>query len=210
MLTSVRHASVRITSALESLNVLEGTIFSVDPITNVIAINTATPSPNPNSNTTNLPGNYHVLCFSSIQSYELLSLPTEADRAEGYGPGFDGALPSIEKLDMAALRAREEEAIRKLKEQDRRRGKGVTKEAQALFDDLIKVYCTLSFTYFSFERYIACTNGTLLFTGIATRAGLVSPSSSSTTSASIHRTRPRRSLAAPRLRPRASHASARW
>lgn len=77
---------------------------------------------------------------SHIKSFELLSLPTGSDRAEGSGPGFEGALPSIARLDLGALKMREEAAIRKLQEKDAMRGKGVTREAQEVFDWLARTY----------------------------------------------------------------------
>lgn len=53
---------------------------------------------------------------------------------DGSGSGFDGALPSISKLDLDALKAREEVAVRKLKEREATRNKGATKEGQEIFD----------------------------------------------------------------------------
>ncbi|KAI5291132.1 hypothetical protein KEM54_006200 [Ascosphaera aggregata] len=47
---------------------------------------------------------------------------------------FTNAIPSIYPLDMRALNARAANAIAEAQEQERRRGKGVTKEAQDIFD----------------------------------------------------------------------------
>jgi hypothetical protein len=58
--------------------------------------------------------------------------------SENPGQGFDAALPSIGRVDIKALKAREEEAVRKLKEKEAMRGKGVTKEGQDIFDALAR------------------------------------------------------------------------
>jgi hypothetical protein len=47
---------------------------------------------------------------------------------------FTDAQPTIQALDTRALRAREMKAIGELHEREARRGKGVTREAQELFD----------------------------------------------------------------------------
>jgi hypothetical protein len=43
-------------------------------------------------------------------------------------------MPSISKVDLAALQAREEQTIREMKKKDAQKGKGVSKDAQELFD----------------------------------------------------------------------------
>lgn len=53
---------------------------------------------------------------------------------DGSGPGFDGAQPSISKLDLDGFKAREEAAVRKLKEREATRNKGASKEGQEIFD----------------------------------------------------------------------------
>jgi len=132
----------RIRLNLSNNETLEGTLFTADPITHLVAINTATPPPNPSSNAADQPGDYHIVPISRVQSFQLLSLPGAADKIEGPGPGFNGVLPSIGKLDFAALKAREEAAIRRLKVEDAKRGRGVTKEAQAIFDNFARTLPT--------------------------------------------------------------------
>lgn len=56
------------------------------------------------------------------------------ERVPESGPGFDGALPSISKVDLDALKAREEQTIREMKRKDAQKGKGVTRDAQEIFD----------------------------------------------------------------------------
>lgn len=100
----------------------------------MIALNTAPAPPNPSSNAAALPGDYHIIPVSHISSFAVVSLPTESDRAAGSAPGFQGALPSISKLDLEDLKAREVAAVKKLKEKEAMRNKNATKEGQEVFD----------------------------------------------------------------------------
>jgi hypothetical protein len=120
---------IRVTTSLPNHS-MEGTLFAADPITNLIAVNTAAPVSA--SSAISKPGNYHVIPVSQIQNFQIVS--AAGDGEEERTNGFDAALPSISRLDLDALRAREEAAIRKMKEFDATRGKGVTKEAQEIFD----------------------------------------------------------------------------
>lgn len=127
--------SVRVTCAPKE-NVLEGTLFTACNITNAIAINTAPAPPNPSASLTSQPGDYHIIPFAHITGFEVF--PEAAERIPGSGPGFEGALPSISKIDFDALRAREESTIREMQRKDALKGKGVTKEAQEVFDFLAR------------------------------------------------------------------------
>jgi hypothetical protein len=51
--------------------------------------------------------------------------------------------PPITTVDLKAVKAREAATIKKMRERDATRGKGVTKEAQELFDALARTYVTL-------------------------------------------------------------------
>jgi hypothetical protein len=106
----------------------EGTVFAVCPITNIVAINTAS---------ANGPGDFRVIPVSQISNFHIISNATPdgavASPSTGFGSFSDPSL-SISKVDMGALRAREAEAISKIREHDSTRGKGVTKEAQEIFD----------------------------------------------------------------------------
>lgn len=113
-----------------TLHTLEGTLFTADPISHVIAINTAPLPSNTSSSYSTQPGNYHIVPISHIQTFSITAPATEVD-----GTGFEGALPSISKLDLNALNAREVEAIRKLKEREATRNRGATKEGQEIFDN---------------------------------------------------------------------------
>lgn len=122
--------SIKITCAPHN-NVLEGTLFTTCNVTNAIAINTAPAPPNPSASLASQPGDYHIIPFAHIINFELIG---PGERVPESGPGFDGALPSISKVDLDALKAREEQTIRDMKRKDAQKGKGVSKEAQEIFD----------------------------------------------------------------------------
>lgn len=125
--------SVKLTTSAAPSQTLEGTLFTACPIFNVVAINTAPAPPNPTSAAFAEPGDYHVIPISTIQSFQILSLVENKD-------GFANALPAIGKLDTAKLKEREQQRVKKLKEEEAKKGKGVTAEAQALFNALDRMY----------------------------------------------------------------------
>jgi hypothetical protein len=79
-------------------------------------------------------GDYHILPISRIQNFQLISLPATIPSSTEPTPPFTNAYPSLYPLDIRALRNRETAAVARLQEREQRRGKGVTKEAQDLFD----------------------------------------------------------------------------
>ena len=123
---------------------LEGTLFTYCPLLNVVALNTA-PLPSAHS-LTPPPADYHIIPVSRVQSLNVLSSSasdnTNTSSTGGVGDvngmvsGFDKALPALRKLDTKALREREERAVRKAQEVEAKRGKGVSAEAQTLFNAL--------------------------------------------------------------------------
>ncbi|KAJ9664809.1 hypothetical protein H2201_005030 [Coniosporium apollinis] len=127
-------ARIRITTTLPS-HTLEGTLFTACTLTNLIALNITSAPPNPSSTLSNQPADYHIVPVSHIQSFQLLSLPP----TNGSG-GFEAAVPGIHRVDTEALRQREAAAVRKLKEKEAMRGRGVGREAQEMFDALAKIY----------------------------------------------------------------------
>ncbi|PYI11385.1 hypothetical protein BO78DRAFT_393340 [Aspergillus sclerotiicarbonarius CBS 121057] len=120
-LSSAIGARVRISTAPVAATI-EGTLFTACPITNLVAINTA-------DGKQTQAGDYHIVPVSRIQSFQLLSLPSNAD-----GASFSDAVPALHALDIRSLKTREATAVGKLQESEARRGKGVTREAQDLFD----------------------------------------------------------------------------
>ena len=133
-------ASATSASSSSAPDAMEGTVFAACPLTNLIAINTAPPPSNPSSATAAQPGDYHIIPVSRIQSFQLVSFAADA-LSKGEEPtigGFDGAVPSIGGVDIKALEAREQATIARIKEKEASRGRGVTKEAQEIFDALAR------------------------------------------------------------------------
>ncbi|KAF3484409.1 uncharacterized protein GIQ15_03733 [Arthroderma uncinatum] len=146
-LSSAIGARIRVTTTQPASVTVEGTLFTACPITNIIAINTssaANAGNSPNSGASSAapvlalsqPGDFTILPITRIHSFNLISLS-----ADGCSPSaspspapFASAQPSIYPLDIRALRNREASAIARLKEHESSRGKGVSKEAQDLFD----------------------------------------------------------------------------
>lgn len=132
MLISTASPSIRVTVTSPISTSYEGTLMTADPITNLLVIATSSPAPDPSA--TSLSGSFHLIPISSLASVPtILSLAPSSQTSS-----FAAALPPLAPLPIAALRAREEAAIRAMKEKDMKRGKGVTKEAQEIFDALGK------------------------------------------------------------------------
>lgn len=100
----------------------------------MVILNTRPPQATAAVDASTQPGDYRVIPFSRIQSFQVLSL------AEGNNGTFIGAQPAIGPVDTRRLKEREAAKINKLKEEERNRGKGVTKEAQAIFDSFKRMY----------------------------------------------------------------------
>ncbi|KAI5248863.1 hypothetical protein E4T43_01068 [Aureobasidium subglaciale] len=129
-ITSAIGARVKLTTVAPHSQALQGTLYTVCPVRNAVALNTAPAPPNPSSALANQPGDYHIIPIRHIQSFELISLDADA------------AKQSVGAIDMKKLRDREEAAIRKLQEQEANKGKGVTREAQQIFDALKRLLPT--------------------------------------------------------------------
>ncbi|KKK17019.1 hypothetical protein P175DRAFT_0501257 [Aspergillus ochraceoroseus IBT 24754] len=112
-------ARVRITTN-PVVSTIEGTLFTACPITNLVALNIADSKAQA--------GDYRIIPIARIQSFQILSL------ASGEPTSFSDAVPSLHALDIRALKAREANAVAKLQEGEAKRGKGVTREAQDIFD----------------------------------------------------------------------------
>lgn len=76
--------------------------------------------------------------MARIQTFQITSPATGVE--SGAEASFATTLPLIGPVDVARLRQREQARIEKLKEEERNRGKGVTKEAQAIFDSFKRMY----------------------------------------------------------------------
>lgn len=121
--------SIKITTAAPHSQTLEGSLFTACPILNVVAINTHI-----GASGSNQPGDFHIIPVSRIQSFQITSLAAEGDNS------IASAQPAIAAVDTKRLKAREATRVAKLKEEKESRGHGVTKEGQAIFDALKRVY----------------------------------------------------------------------
>ena len=68
-----------------------------------------------------------------MQSFQVIS-------TVGSEISFANAQPAIGPVEIKRLQQREEKRIRELKEDQKNMGKGVTKEAQAIFDSFNRMY----------------------------------------------------------------------
>ena len=105
---------------------LEGTLFTVCPITNLVAIALSTTTA----------ATHHILPISSIVNFSLLSTTPSA------GAPFANALPQLTPLDTAALLKRADAAVARMKEAAARKNRSVSKEAQDIFDGLSRTLPT--------------------------------------------------------------------
>ncbi|KAI9708386.1 MAG: hypothetical protein M1820_004090 [Bogoriella megaspora] len=126
-------ARIKVVTSVQD-HIAEGTLFTACPKTNLIVLNTTPPPPNPSSTLASQPSDYHAIHVSNIQSYQILSLPNASQGNDTIGQG----LFTMGKIDLKALKAREQVAIQKLKEKDAMKGKGVTTEGQAIFNGLAR------------------------------------------------------------------------
>ncbi|KAL8675066.1 MAG: hypothetical protein Q9168_000549 [Polycauliona sp. 1 TL-2023] len=109
---------------------IEGTLFTACPLTNLVAVAVFT------SPTT--PPVHHILPISSIQNFTLISGPPPSNSFASP----PNTTPAIASVPTAALRARADAAVARLKELASRKNKAVGKEAQDLFDGLSRTLPT--------------------------------------------------------------------
>ena len=121
----INHHRVKLTTAAPNSITLEGTIFTACRTTNILAICTTSAA-----SSTSTSSDYHLIPVSRIQSIDVLSLPNSTNPEE--------VQQSISRVDLKALKSRETATIRKIKERDATKGKGVTREAQDIFDALAR------------------------------------------------------------------------
>lgn len=123
-------SSIRLHTTLPSQPTIEGTLFTACPITNLVAVATTT-SPN-------TPPTHHILPISSIQTFTLLSAPSSSN--DFSSP--PNTIPPLSNVPTAALLARADAAVARLKEAASRKNKNVGKEAQDLFDGISRTLPT--------------------------------------------------------------------
>ena len=136
----VPHHSIRISTTFNTS--FEGTLFTADPVSNLVVLNVAPPPPTPASaNTPPQPGDYHIIPIARLQSFQLLALAPESAATAapdvGGGPvGFAHAMPGIQKVDRNAVLAKERTAVDKDVKRENAKGRGVSKEGQDIYDAL--------------------------------------------------------------------------
>lgn len=123
-------SSIRLQTTLPSQPTIEGTLFTACPITNLVAIATTT-SPN-------TPPTHHILPITSIHNFTLLSAPPPSN--DFSSP--PNTTPPLSNVPTAALLARADAAVARLKEAASRKNKNVGKEAQDLFDGISRTLPT--------------------------------------------------------------------
>ena len=136
--------SIKVTTVAPHSQTLQGTLFTACPKLNIIAINTAPAPPNPSSTLSNQPGDYHIIPIQHISSFDIVSLDPNAAKQTAAT-----VQPPIAPVDIKKLREREEAKIRQLREQEANKGKGVSREAQQIFDALKRLCVAASF-------YLSC------------------------------------------------------
>ncbi|KAF2402440.1 hypothetical protein EJ06DRAFT_507308 [Trichodelitschia bisporula] len=118
-------ARVRITTTLPN-HTLEATLFAACSVTNLLALREGPPPSGPASP----PSTFHVVPLSQVAGWKILSPPPQE------------AEPELPRLGMEAFRAREEKAVREAQRKEANRGRGVSAEAQEVFDHFEKTLPT--------------------------------------------------------------------
>ncbi|KAK4991885.1 hypothetical protein LTR50_001504 [Elasticomyces elasticus] len=125
-------ARIKLTTMAPHAQTLTGTLYTACPITNLLALNTAPAPPNPSSSTAKQPGDYHIIPVTKVQSFQVLSGASEtADPRPGSGLGI---------VDVKRLKAREQTRVTRAQEEEMEKGRGVSAEAQAIFDAFKRLY----------------------------------------------------------------------
>jgi len=136
-------ARVKVTTALN--HVLEGTLYAADPKLNLLAVDTARRSVTGAEGSplaaagVNQTADIHIVAIGQISSFTVLS---HAARGDDSTASSDNAYPPTGPVNPKAAKTRLDAEVRKLQEQESRRGKGVGKEAQDVFDALVKTLPT--------------------------------------------------------------------
>ncbi|MCJ1231611.1 hypothetical protein MMC12_008289 [Toensbergia leucococca] len=118
-------ARIRLTTTIATRPALEGTLFTACPLTNLLALTTPTKT--------------HILPISTIQTFTLLSLPAPSPTPFTNTPSTTVPLAP---LSPTTLLSRADAAIVRLKEAESKKGKGVGREAQEIFDALSRTLPT--------------------------------------------------------------------
>jgi len=126
---------VRITTIAPNQTTVEGTVYTADPLTNLLVLNTSTTTATSISSTSLVAptGAYRIIPISQISNLQLLSLPQ---------PATDAAFnPAMNTIDTNAVQVRLARNIAAQQAAQARVGpKGTSPVDQALFDSLSRTH----------------------------------------------------------------------
>jgi protein LSM12 len=123
--------SIRITTSAPTSTTLEGILFTADPITNLLALQTTTLPPS-TSNPSFPSGAYRIVPISAIQSFQLVSLPPT-----------DSTKLDISPLHIPSLHQRHTNNITQLQSALASKGPpGTTPLFQSIYDGLARLLPT--------------------------------------------------------------------
>lgn len=118
---------VRLTNALGAE--IKGTLYNADPVSKVVIINSRSPPPNPSTNPSSVPGDYHIVPISAIQSFSV--------QAGGNSDYMKQTAPT--RIDRNFLEKRLETRVEQVKAERQHIGQGVSEDGQRLYDALRKL-----------------------------------------------------------------------
>ncbi|TKA40822.1 hypothetical protein B0A54_08092 [Friedmanniomyces endolithicus] len=125
--------SIKVTTTAPDSNTYEGSLYTADPISNLLVLNIRAAATKTAAELASQPGDYRVMPISRLQSFQIVSLASGSANPTT-------AIPKLSEVDMKRLEKRCEDRVAALKEEVRSRGKGVTREGQAIFDALKRMY----------------------------------------------------------------------
>ncbi|KAF7511222.1 hypothetical protein GJ744_005119 [Endocarpon pusillum] len=157
VLSGVMGARVRVTTSAPTSSTYEGLLYTADPITNLIVLSippssssaptAAASNSNPTSNSTSSstpPTNtFKILPIRTLTSCIVLSTPSNPIPPHNNNNTISKPNPSLPQptyLDIPSLTTRTNSTVAALKAQDAKRGRGVTREAQDIFDGISRTY----------------------------------------------------------------------
>ncbi|KIW90536.1 uncharacterized protein Z519_09183 [Cladophialophora bantiana CBS 173.52] len=126
---------VRLTTAAPNQTTVEGTVYTADPLTNLLVVNTNTNSAIPITSTSLVapPGAYRIIPISQISSFQLISLPQPSAES--------ASIAVLNTVDANAVQARLARNIAAQQAAQARVGpKGTSPIDQALFDALSRTH----------------------------------------------------------------------
>ncbi|ERF71850.1 hypothetical protein EPUS_01765 [Endocarpon pusillum Z07020] len=157
VLSGVMGARVRVTTSAPTSATYEGLLYTADPITNLLVLSippssssaptAAASNSNPTSNSTSSstpPTNtFKILPIRTLTSCTVLSTPSNPIPTPNNNNTLSKPNPSLPQptyLDIPSLTTRTNSTVAALKAQDAKRGRGVTREAQDIFDGISRTY----------------------------------------------------------------------